>query len=162
MKRLILAFIALLVVLLTTSVPVNAYARGWSWNIGYHNPPGATVGLNFLYQWTNFAFEAGVGSIDSKNNNSSSTTGGENKSNTVTVGGDINLKYLFGSGWLRPYLQGGVMTGVAADNDSAGAGTGSGFWGGGLFLQGNPFYFYLGANVLRSNTDGFAGLGFDF
>lgn len=156
MKRLILAL------LLTTSIPSAAHARGWSWNIGYHNPPGATVGLNFLHQWTNFAFEAGIGSIDSKRTDDPNTNEDESKTNTVTVGGDINLKYLFGSGWARPYLQGGVMTGVAANNNSAGAGTGSGFWGGGLFLQGNPFYFYLGANVLRSNTEGFAGLGFEF
>lgn len=156
MQRLILTLLALLAMLLTTSVPVNAHARGgWSWNIGYHNPPGAQVGLNFLYQWTNFAFEAGVGSIDSKSSGSSNT-------NTVTVGGDANLKYLFGSGWFRPYLQGGVMTGVAANNDNAGAGTGSGFWGGGIFLEGNPFYFYLGANMLRTNVEGNAGLGFGF
>ena len=29
--------------------------EGWSFNLGYHNPPGATLGLNFLRFWTNFA-----------------------------------------------------------------------------------------------------------
>lgn len=152
-------FLTVLALMATTSTA----KADWSWNLGYHNPPTSTLGLNFMHLWTNWAFEVGIGNIDSKKSNSSdtSTDSNNNTSNTVTVGGDINLKYLFGSRWFRPYLQAGVMVGTAANSQGAGAGTGSGFWGGGLFLKGNPFYFYIGANVIGGSSDLHAGLGFD-
>lgn len=137
-----------------------ASGTGWSWNIGYHNPPGSNFGLNFQYFWTNWAVELGVGSINSSNNNNN------NNSSAVSVGGDVNLKYLFGSSTFRPYLEGGVGMGTAAASGSNGgvsAGTGSGFLGLGLMLKGNPFYFYIGA-VSGNNSSGDLnlGLGFDF
>lgn len=148
------------VIALCASTPASA---GWSWNLGYHNPPTSTLGINFMHLWSNWAFEIGVGSLDSKKSNSDTTnSSSENTSNTVSVGGDMNLKYLFSSGWFRPYLQGGVMMGTAANSSGAGVGTGSGFFGGGLLLKGNPFYFYIGANVIGGSTDAHAGLGFDF
>lgn len=128
---------------------------GWSWNIGYHNPPTSTLGLNFLYEWSKVALELGVGSIDSKKTDSSGNT-----TNTVVVGGDVNLKYLFGSGWFRPYVQGGLLLGTSASSGGASAGTGSGFFGGGMMLKGGQFYVYLGANMIGSATDVHAGLGF--
>jgi hypothetical protein len=115
-----------------------------------------------MHLWSKWAFEVGIGSFDSKKSSSDTSTSGENKSNTVTVGGDINLKYLFGSSWLRPYLQGGVLVGTATNSSGAAVGTGSGFFGAGLLLKGNPFYFYIGANLIGGSTDAHAGLGFDF
>lgn len=84
----------------------------------------------------------------------------------MAVGGDLGLKYLFGSGVFRPYLEAGVGLGVGAttgSNGGVGAGTGGGFFGGGIFLKGNPFYFYVG--YLAAGTGGGdinLGLGFDF
>jgi len=134
--------------------PTSAVA-GWSWNIGYHNPPTSTFGLNFMYEWSKVAVELGVGSIDSKKTDSSGNT-----TNTVVVGGDLNLKYLFGSGWFRPYVQGGILLGTAASSGGASAGTGSGFLGAGMMLKGGQFYVYLGANMIGSSTDVNAGVGF--
>lgn len=103
-----------------------------------------------MHSWTNFAFELGVGSIESKQNN------------TVTTGGDLNLKYLFGTGWLRPYIQGGYLMGSAVNSNGASSSTGQNFLGAGLFLKGNPFYFYIGGNSLNHQTEVSLGLGFDF
>lgn len=140
----------------------NAHA-GWSWNIGYHNPPGSLLGVNFMHLWTNWAVELGIGNIQTSNNNSSTSN---SSSSSLTVGGDVNLKYLFGSGTFRPFLEGGVGLGTWAGTGSNGglaAGTGGGFFGGGFFLKGNPFYFYLGYLVFGGGGGDFnLGLGFDF
>lgn len=140
------------------SLPAQA---GWSWNIGYHNPPGSLIGVNFMYLWTNWAVELGVGSIDSR------TTSNNNDEETsqLSVAGDINVKYLFGSRWFRPYLQAGVGLGTSASAGSdtgVSASTGSGFFGAGIMLKGNPFYFYFGANALSRSTEFNLGIGFDF
>jgi len=45
------------------SAPAFARASLWSVGLGYHNPPGATVGLNFMHLWSHVAFEAGIGYI---------------------------------------------------------------------------------------------------
>lgn len=134
----------------------------WSLNIGYHNPPGSNLGVNFLHEWSNWAFEVGIGSIsvestDSANNSSSSTSAG--------IGGDLDLKYQFGRSGIRPFLQGGVLVGTGAvvgDNGGVAAGTGAGFLGGGINFSGKDLYFYLGANAFSSrSTEFFLGLGFD-
>lgn len=141
---------SLLVLLMALSLSFTAQAN-WTWNIGYQNPPGALVGVNLMYLGTQWAFEAGVGSIT-------------NSDNSTSVGGDLNLKYLFGTGWFRPYLEAGVGLSTGAktgDNAGVSAGTGGGFVGGGLLLKGNPFYVYLGA-VSANTTIPQVGLGFDF
>ena len=144
-------------VLLFTS---NSFA-GWNWGIGYHNPPGSTLGVNFMYLWSAWALELGIGSIDggTSNNNSS------NDNSTLSIGGDINLKYLFGSGFFRPYLQGGMGLGTGltiGDNTGAGAGTGGIFFGGGAFLMANPFHIYLGLITDGGDFGTQAGIGFPF
>jgi hypothetical protein len=143
--------------------PSQARGGGWSLNIGYHNPPGADVGANFLYQWSNWAFELGIGSIsvsDSSTNNNNQSSAG--------LGGDLNLKYLFGNGGFRPYLQGGVLVGTGAtvgENESTGASasTGSGFVGLGIMAElGSSAYIYLGGNAFnKRKSEFFFGLGFD-
>lgn len=157
--------IRLFTAILLFAVPGKA-ANDWSLNIGYHNPPGADVGANFLYQWTNWAFEIGIGSIsvdDSSTNNNTS-----NNRTSAGVGGDLNLKYMFGNGDFRPYLQAGVLVGTAAsvgENDSSGASasTGSAFAGLGLMAEfGRSTYLYLGGNAFnKRNAEFFIGLGFD-
>jgi len=151
--------------LILIASPSFAKGGGWSLNIGYHNPPGADVGANFLYQWSNWAFELGIGNIAVSDSNSSSTN---NSQSSAGIGGDLNLKYLFGNGGFRPYLQGGVLVGTGAtvgNNDTTGASasTGSGFIGLGIMAEvGSSAYIYLGANAFNSRrSEFFFGLGFD-
>lgn len=142
--------------------PLEAFA-GWSASLGYNNPPGATYGLNFMYLWTNWAFEAGIGGVQQTSTNS----GGQEAKTTSTLG-DINLKYLFSSGVFRPYLQGGMGSSVSVTNASgvsAAAGVGGGYVGGGIFLLGNPIYVYGSINTgLSSGNSSFVqfGVGYDF
>ncbi len=154
--------IQIFVTVLLFSMGAEARGGGWSLNIGYHNPPGADVGANFLYQWTNWAFEIGIGSIavDDNNNTNNQTSAG--------IGGDLNLKYLFGNGGFRPYVQCGVMVGTGAtvgNNDTSGASasTGNGFVGLGLMAEvGSSAYIYLGGNAFnKRSSEFFVGLGFD-
>lgn len=122
----------------------------WTWNLGYQNPAGSTVGLNFLHFWSNWAFEIGVGYINAQDSR-------------VTVAGDLDFKYLFGSSWFRPYLMAGLGYGTGAlfeQNGGVSAGASGGFWGGGIFLKGNPFYVYTGLVAGRGTTFQL-GIGFD-
>jgi hypothetical protein len=131
----------------------SAFASGWSWNLGYHNPPSADIGLNFMHLWSDWAFELGIGGIQSSSANSS-----------TSITGDINLKYLFSGSSLRPYLQGGVGSSATVNTGnqaSAGVNAGGGFVGGGIFILGNPFYFYASYNVANSGFFQF-GLGYQF
>lgn len=154
--------IRLFIAILLFAIPGKA-SNDWSLNIGYHNPPGSNLGVNFLYEWTNWAFEVGIGSInvdDSDTNNSNT-----NNQTSAGVGGDLNLKYLFGSRDFRPYIQAGVLVGTGAtvgDNSGVSAGTGQGFAGLGLMFSGRSVYFYLGGNAFsRRSSEFFLGLGFD-
>ena len=130
------------------SLPAQA---GWSWGIGYHNPPGATLGLNFMHLWSNWAFETGIGYIGSSEN----WNNRDNDSTTYTLGGDVNLKYLFGGKGFRPYLQGGFGAGLSTSTSgSVGAGTSIShpFFGGGIFLFGQGVYMYAGLLVINAST----------
>jgi hypothetical protein len=129
---------------------------GWGIDIGYHNPPGANVGVNFTYFWANWAANMGVGSIN---------TTGTNNSNTATVLGDFNMQYLFGANTVRPYLQGGITLGSSATVGSGGGvavGTGAGFLGGGIMLKGRPVFGYVGGHVFSGANEICAGIGFEF
>lgn len=160
-----LTAIRIFAAVLLFAIPGKA-SNDWSLNIGYHNPPGADVGANFLYQWTNWAFEIGIGSIsvdDSSTNNNTS-----NNRTSAGVGGDLNLKYMFGNRGFRPYLQVGALVGTAAsvgenDNSGASASTGSAFAGLGLLAEvGRSAYIYLGGNAFnRRSSEFFLGVGFD-
>ena len=141
--------------------------EGWSVNLGYHNPPGATIGVNFLRFWTNLAFELGVGWLDLSSSTRTNNSGnGSTGSSSFGIAGDANLKYLFGSGGLRPYIQGGLSVGSVTsvgDNTGVAAGTGGGFFGGGLFLIGQKIYGYGSINSAGGlNTFVQGGLGFYF
>lgn len=140
----VLVIFSLLVVF--TSLPNSfAFARGWSWGVGYHNPPNATIGLNFMHLWNQWAFEFGLGYINSTEKESSNSSSNSNDVN-LSVAGDLNLKYLFGSGRFRPYVQGGTYAGVAAqtgNSSGANASLSSGFAGAGFFILGSSFDFYI-------------------
>lgn len=155
MKKAIVTF--LLVVFANSQ---NASAYGWSWSLGYNNPPGSTVGVNFMYLWSNWAFEFGIGGVQQ----STGTDSGGNETKATSVLGDVDFKYLFGSSWLRPYLQFGAGSSATVTNQSGNtlsAGIGGNYYGAGIFLMGNPFHIYLSYNMASSSFIQ-AGLGFDF
>jgi hypothetical protein len=133
-------------------ISLRAGAGNWSGSVGYNNPPGANIGLNFMYLWSNWAFEFGLGNVSSNNNSTS-------------VGGDIGFKYLFRSGVFRPYLQFGAGSGVSvtsSNSGGAGASVGGGFGGAGIFLLGNPIYAYGSYNVGNGSNFYQVGIGYDF
>lgn len=135
-------------------------------NIGYHNPPGATVGLNFMHLWTKWAFEFGIGSVSSKDSEdwNSKEDKDQGKTTTYSVGGDLNLKYLFGSGGLRPYLQGGVGAAVSTTDEgstSAGTSVSRPFGGVGFFAMGSGVYCYASWLFMNASTIQ-AGIGINF
>ncbi len=144
-------------------------AADWTWNVGYHNPAGSTVGLNLLYLGQTFGFEAGLGWLDVRADSDDSKDDKVNSDDDKKTGGsfaaagDVNLKYFFGSGTFRPYAQAGVGVGLGARTGSgAGASTGGGFAGLGLLIGSPSFYGYGAYNLDGSrNAFGQAGLGFD-
>lgn len=144
------------------SVSANA---DWSFNVGYHNPPGATVGGNFMYLWTNWAFELGVGYINKTEVINKDSHDKNTKNAYYTVGGDLNLKYLFRAGQtFRPYFVGGVGTGVSTSSGgdvNAGASITHPYGGGGFYLMGNSAYLYLGVLVINA-WEPQAGIGLNF
>lgn len=157
MKNQIFRFFAIALV----SVSCNYASAEWGANAGYHNPPGSNIGVNFMYQWTNWAFEAGVGGVDTS---SSSTTNSSSSTSTLSVGGDVNLKYLFGGKGVRPYLGAGVLLGTSASaggSTGVSAGSGTSFFTGGI-MAGSRTYFYLGGNLYSSRIELSLGLGFNF
>lgn len=127
---------------------------GWSLNLGYNNPPGSTVGGNFMYEWSQWAFEIGVGSVKT-----SSTDSNGNKTDQASIGGDLDFKYLMGSGGFRPYFQVGTGYGVST---SIGIG-GSAYGGIGFFGMGSSWYGYGSYNISSSGGTGFfqIGIGLD-
>lgn len=142
----------------------------WTWNIGYHNPAVSTLGLNFLYLGTDWGFETGIGWIDVRSNaedaKETETTADDNKESTsLTVAGDVDVKYFLTSGKFRPYLQGGVGVGLGAKTGSGGgvgAGTGEGFGGLGVLFGSQALYAYASYN-LNGSKSAFvqAGVGAD-
>jgi hypothetical protein len=158
----------LIITIILILVPLSSQAKeGWSFNVGYQNPPGATIGANFLRLWSHFAIELGIGWVNLNNpSRTSNPQNGTNGSSSLAIAGDANLKYLFMNGDLRPYIQGGFsvasVTSVG-DNTGIAAGVGGGFFGGGLFLTGQSVYAYGSINSAGGlNTFFQAGLGFYF
>jgi len=140
----------------------EAKAQKLSLGLGWHNPPGATVGLNAMWLWTNVAAELGLGwvKLDSVDTNSNT----DQDTSTMVILGDANLKYLFMSGALRPYIQGGFGTGVYAavgDVNDFDIGIGGGFLGAGLYLMVGGGYLY-GSYNLTGEEGRFAQAGVGF
>ena len=61
MSRQSLFYLCFLTLIFANPSPLLA---NWTLNLGYNNPPSATVGANFLYFAKNFAFEIGLGWVD--------------------------------------------------------------------------------------------------
>jgi len=137
---------------------------GWSLNIGWHNPPNSTLGINFLYIGSALAFEIGVGALDFGSEDANNTENDD----TARAGiyGDVNVKYLFGSSGLRPYVQAGLGAGLAAKVGSdtrGGAGLSGPFGGIGILGDAKSWYAYASYNVAPQQvTFAQVGLGFSF
>lgn len=156
--------------ILISQFSISALAN-WSWGIGYHNPPSSTYGVNFMHLWSNWAFEVGLGYLGSaeSSNKNTGTDSGTTTQSQLYAGGDMNLKYLFSSGFFRPYIQAGAGTSVSLGNTSnssnnsnspgANASLNANFVGAGFMLMGSEFYFY--ASYLATNN-GSAQIGIGF
>ena len=149
-------------ILLTTFISAPALAN-WTFNLGYHNPPGAKVGANFLYIGSDWGFELGLGWLDLD----SSDKDGDNDddSTTAQASGAVSVKYFLSSGAARFYVQAGMGAAIGAevgDDNDLGAGLGGPYGGLGLLLGSPKFYGYAAYNIGRGD-DGFAqaGIGFD-
>ncbi len=149
MKKLLL-----LIVLMTLSL--NSYAYKWSINLGFDNPPGSDIGLNYMALIDdNWAFEFGFGVPNVFEKNSSETLG-------ARINMDLNLKYIFNGSMFRPYLQVGhtaSILGLIGDEFDLQFSTGSGFFGGGLFILGSSAYLYLSGNKFFNGSDWFTQVG---
>ncbi len=139
----------------------------WTLNLGYHNPLNAQVGINFMRLSGNWGFEVGIGwidldTIDTDKDKKDPDTKGDDTAHAA-IAGELDLKYFFSSGSVRPFLQGGFGTGIAAEvgkKIDAGAGIGGPFIGGGLFFGSPGFYAYL-STIFADHFPLQAGIGFD-
>ena len=116
----------------------SAQAKGWGLGVGYHNPVSSDAGISLLYLWESVAFEAALGAVGLWGNDDSSGMG---------LGGDADLKWLFG-GKIKGYLQGGFGYGVGASTEGAAIGVGGPFAGAGIFLIGSRFYCQVGGDYI--------------
>lgn len=144
----------------------------WTLNLGYHNPLNAQMGVNFMRLSGNWGIEIGVGWInmdtidtDKDKDDSGSTNDSTEGDDTAhaALAGEIDLKYFFSSGSVRPFLQGGFGAGVAAEvgkKIDAGAGIGGPFIGGGLLFGSPKFYAYI-STIVADHFPLQAGIGFD-
>ncbi len=146
-------------VLFAALIPAIAYGN-WTANVGYHNPPGSNLGLNFLYMGSEIGVEIGVGwvEVDARDDDEESS-GGESVG--MSAAGDINFKYFFTKGGVMPYLQAGFGLGLGTrlgSGGSAGAGAGGGFIGAGI-MAGSPNLHIYGSFNANSSESTFLQFG---
>lgn len=148
----------------------NAFAN-WTLNLGYQNPLNALIGVNFMRFSGNWGFEIGIGWVDlttidtDKEDKPSTRNNNDDEDDTAhaAIAGEIDIKYFFSSGSVRPFLQGGFGAGVAAEvgkHIDADAGVGGPFIGGGLFMGSPQFYGYI-STIFADHLPLQAGIGFD-
>ena len=148
----------------------------WTLNLGYQNPRPATYGVNFLYVGSQWGFEAGIGWIDvdaeadtddeadEANDKDDEDDEDDENDASLAVAGDIDVKYFFANGGVKPYLQLGLGAGLGADDDSGfHAGAGGPFVGLGIFAGSPSLYVYVAASTSGSRDAPRieAGIGFD-
>lgn len=121
--------------------------------LGYNNPAGSRLGLNFLYQDAPWGFEFGFGGL--------SATSDEVGSSAITWG-DIDLKYYPRTGLWRPFIEGGMAFALGAGSQGNGLSAGSPFAGAGLLYSGGTVLFHFGADYKINERVVYpaAGLGF--
>jgi hypothetical protein len=136
-------------------IPSAASASPWGILLGYNNPAGSNLGLNFLYQsGGSWGFEFGVGGLYS----SASDT---NKS--LSTWGDIDVKWFPSGGLWKGYLEGGLSVSLGTSSATgSGLAAGSPFVGGGIMHSGQSLIFHLTADYKINSRTVYpsAGLGF--
>ncbi len=123
--------------------------------LGYNNPAGSRVGLNFLYQGAPFGFEVGVGDVEETKTDSGAKKG-------MVVWGDVDIKYYPSTGLWRPFLEGGLTYAVGLGGDERGIAAGSPFVGGGLLYSGSTVLFHIGADYKINERVTYPAAGFGF
>lgn len=129
-------------------IPAGGARAEVSLNGGWHNPPGSELGLNLMFSGKNLALELGVGRASGSTYDADNNKDDDDADDTAAVAtvGDIDLKYMFLSGKVRPYLQGGfglALSGRAGGEAGASASTGDSFVGAGLLFKGSSVYGYI-------------------
>jgi len=155
-KKHSLSLAAALVGLCAMSTPDAARAGSWGVLLGYNNPAGSRLGLNFLYQGSTWGFEMGAGGLAAVSDADSDSS--------AVIWGDLDLKYYFASSLWRPYFEGGMAYTVAAGGAGSGFAAGSPFVGLGVLYSGSKILFTV-AGDYKINSGAFypsAGLGFRF
>ncbi|MEN9528404.1 MAG: hypothetical protein RI932_277 [Pseudomonadota bacterium] len=133
----------------------QAWAGSWGMLLGYNNPAGSKLGLNFLYQGAPFGFEVGVGDVDE-----TKTASGEKKG--AVIWGDVDIKYYPSVGLWRPFLEGGLTYSVGIAGSERGLAAGSPFAGGGILYSGSTVLFHIGADYKINERVTYPSAGFGF
>jgi hypothetical protein len=132
-----------------------ALAGPWGILLGYNNPAGSNLGLNFLYQSGGaWGFEFGVGGLYS--------SASEN-SKSLSTWGDVDVKWFPSSGLWKGYLEGGLSVSLGTSSTlGSGVAAGSPFVGGGLMYSGASVLFHVTADYKINSQTVYpsAGLGF--
>jgi hypothetical protein len=149
----------------STLIPAGITRAEVSLNGGWHNPPGSELGLNLMFAGKHLALELGVGRASGGTYDADNKKNDDDADDTAAVAtiGDIDLKYMFLSGKVRPYLQGGfglALSGRAGGDSGASASTGDSFVGAGLLFKGSSVYGYIAAYTWEgSDIKPQAGIG---
>jgi hypothetical protein len=135
-------------------IPHPAEAGSWGTLLGYNNPAGSKVGLNFLYQGATWGFEFGFGGLAAVSDSDESTS--------AITWGDLDLKYYFASSLWRPYFEGGMAYSIAAGGAGNGFAAGSPFVGLGVLYSGSRILFNVSGDYKINSRYIYpsAGLGF--
>jgi hypothetical protein len=147
--------LALAGLFLSTFTTFQAQAGSWGALVGYNNPAGSRVGLNFLYQGAPWGFEFGVGGL-------ATTTDSSGEKSSAVTWGDIDIKYYPSTGLWRPFLEGGMAFALGAGSAGSGLSAGSPFAGGGLLYSGGTFLFHIGGDYKINERVAYPSAGFGF
>ena len=157
--------IARLITIWSLSLTATTSFANWTLGLGYHNPPNAGFGLNFLYFDYGWAFEIGLGWGEVESKDTNNDTENEDDSVTGRVHGGVNFKYFFQEGTFRPYGQIGLLAGgslTAGKSQGGQGGVGDLYGGLGLMVGSPDFYFYGSFNITANEKDFIqGGIGFD-
>ncbi len=139
---------------------VESFAQS-SVNIGYGNPPGSMIGVNYLYFFHPWALELGLGYVATEGLSSSGDAGETRQNGAFSMNG----KYLFGSGLFIPYAQVGAGIGsgpIFGRNGGKAVGYVDFYEGFGLMIKDSAFYFYTSFNFKNLFQTQFFQIGLGF
>ncbi|MFZ9520677.1 MAG: hypothetical protein ACO3A4_09385 [Silvanigrellaceae bacterium] len=132
----------------------SAHAGQWGMLLGFNNPAGSNVGLNFLYQSAgSLGFELGIGGLYGKSN----TDGTD-----VATWGDFDVKWFPGAGPWKGFLEGGMSFGLGTGSSGSGLSAGSPFVGAGMLYSGATMLFHVTADYKINSRTAYPALGIGF